>query len=140
MTREGDVDYCCPRCGGIAPSAGDGCNLCGWGYLDEDNACVPYRDVTREARLHTRRGDARVFWSPAVDRADGSHGGGNSYVLEFDDSGPWLYRGHRVRLLSINGVGEIRWVVRPQDWRFVPSRGAGGEGAVEYFGLKEVSP
>jgi len=36
MTREGAVDHECPKCGGIAESAGDGCNLCGYGYMDDD--------------------------------------------------------------------------------------------------------
>lgn len=36
---------------------------------------------------------------------------GNSFVLVASPKGPFLHKGQRVDLVSINGMGEVRWPV-----------------------------
>lgn len=79
---------------------------------------------------------AAVFWSPQRWRDDGDRmnpaGGFNSFVLVEDPKGRWMQRRSekRVSLLSINGIGEIRWSVEPGSEHY-------GEGAVQHFDLKK---
>lgn len=73
-------------------------------------------------------GKDTVYWSPR-----GLHdgrGGFNSFVLVADaERGQWrMADGKRVNLLSINGIGEIRWTVDPHSKHY-------GEGAEMHFRL-----
>jgi hypothetical protein len=54
-----------------------------------------------DIRLSNSRTTNQVFWSQR----------GNSYVIVADDDGPHVKDGQRVALLSINGMGQIRWRV-----------------------------
>ena len=76
-------------------------------------------------------GPDTVFWSkpdPSTGR-----GGCNSFVCVEDPRGFWLTEdGQRVNLISINGIGEIRWTIDGSHmvhW---------AEGSVEHFKLKEA--
>ncbi len=83
-----------------------------------------------------------VFWSPQKWREetnrDGTKrtepaGGFNSFVCVPDEQyGSWLTEdGVKVSLISINGIGEIRWRVESYSPHY-------GEGAVEHFNLTPV--
>jgi hypothetical protein len=91
----------------------------------------PFRDVRSQCRLQTIESNDWVYWSHRKE----SGGGCNSYTLQLGENGPWLYKGQRVYLLSVNGIGETRWEVRVSDGINYPDTGRGGEGAVKYFGL-----
>lgn len=87
---------------------------------------------------HTDPGPETVWWSPQKWRDEGNRldpaGGFNSFCLLADPNGRWVARsGERVSLVSINGIGEIRWSVDPNSPHY-------GEGAVDHFGLKKWEP
>lgn len=65
--------------------------------------------------------NGRVWWS---DRH-------NSYVMVPDEKGNFLFKGKKVQLLSINGIGEIRWNVEKYDFGRDNEQGE----AIEAFGL-----
>lgn len=75
-----------------------------------------------DVKLASRNDPADVYWSE----------GYNSFVLvhpHIEDSGNWFTPdGQRCDLVSINGIGEIRWVVTGH------SR---DEGAIEHFKLRK---
>lgn len=78
-------------------------------------------------------GPDTVFWSERVEK-DGEvvRHGGNSFVVVASDTGDWRTRdGERVALLSVNGIGEIRWSVSAQQY---DHRNA--EGSIEHFELE----
>ena len=76
---------------------------------------------------HSNPGRDQVYWSPRG-IVDG-RGGFNSFVLVEDERGVWRApNGERVALLSINGIGEVRWDVTCHGIHY-------GEGAVAHFGL-----
>jgi hypothetical protein len=54
-------------------------------------------------QLTTTRNTPGVFWSRRH----------NSFVIVRDEQGPWRLGTERVALLSINGIGQVRWAVRP---------------------------
>ena len=60
------------------------------------------------------------------------HTRGNSYVLcsDLGRNSSWSLDGKRVSLVSLDGDGEIRWAVRPDDASEIE------KAAVEYFGLE----
>lgn len=95
-----------------------------------------------------------IWWSPAWDgkNGQGSHGGFNSYVVAeghppcYDgELGKWKVGDKWVQIYSINGIGEIRWVVMHHDiamaeraeeeGRYEPWSHEGME-AARYFGLE----
>ena len=71
-----------------------------------------------------------VFWSRQ----------GNSYVMvEADAPSDRTFRtpdGRHVKLLSINGIGEIRWAAEPADLRYIGGLHKETEDATEYFELE----
>jgi hypothetical protein len=74
-----------------------------------------------------------IWWSPVKEGG----GGHNTYVLVRSDTGPYVApSGERVRLLSINGGGEVRWSVEPYSALNSPGTGFGGEGAFAAFELE----
>lgn len=83
-------------------------------------------------------GPDTVYWSPQRWRdEDGRRepaGGFNSFVcVEDPQYGQWLTEdGTNVALVSINGIGEIRWRVDAHSPHY-------GEGAHEHFNLKPVT-
>ena len=95
-----------------------------------------------EVALHsyTSPGPNVVFWSPQRYHPDGSPGGGfNSFVLVDDPERGYFRLGdkdydtdadRRVALVSINGIGEIRWTINGRHM----IRDA--EGSIEHFGLR----
>lgn len=97
------------------------------------------RGVEVSLRSYTDPGRDTVFWSPQRWREevrDGRTyqepaGGFNSFVCVDDpERGYWrTAEGQRVALVSINGIGEIRWRI---DAEYM-LRDA--EGSVEHFGL-----
>lgn len=85
--------------------------------------------------IHPQRTDAEirsprtpgVFWSS-------TH---NSYVLARPLRGAvkdgWLTPdGQRVQLVSINGIGEVRWYIRPRPW----AQQADDQEAIDHFRLE----
>jgi len=77
-----------------------------------------YGDRGVYIRIRDKR-ERGVFWHD-----------GSSYVLVADpEHGPWMLDDRRVALLSINGMGEIRWDVAPS----FPDKG--GRAAADHFGL-----
>lgn len=92
------------------------------------------RGVDVALRTHSDPGPETVFWSPPRYHEDGSPGGGfNSFVLVDDPNGYFLTEaGERVALVSINGIGEIRWKID------APYMIRDAEGSIEHFGLKVV--
>lgn len=81
-----------------------------------------------------------VFWSPQKWRKstregypDEPAGGFNSFVCVADEQyGSWLTEdGTKVSLISINGIGEIRWRVESYSPHY-------GEGADKHFNLTPV--
>jgi hypothetical protein len=96
------------------------------------------RGVQVALHSHTDPGPDTVYWSPQRWRDENGRlepaGGFNSFCLVENPDGRWVARsGERVSLLSINGIGEIRWSVEPGSEHY-------GEGAVEHFGLKKWEP
>lgn len=81
-------------------------------------------------------GPDTVFWSPQRYHPDGSPAGGfNSFVCVEDPKGDWLTEdGKRVSLVSINGIGEVRWRISNHSY---DRRNA--EGSIEHFGLKPAT-
>jgi len=80
--------------------------------------------------LLTDRNTPKVWWSKDY----------NSYVVALDGRGEWMMEnGTRVNLLSINGIGEIRWGVA--HWGMGMNRRFNDEerGAIEYFGLQPAN-
>jgi len=78
-----------------------------------------------DIKVHVVFSNSQVYWS----------GTGNSYVVVQDAKGPWVYAlepglSQRVRLLSINGIGEVRWGVSSEQ-----GSTSGDRDAAEYFGL-----
>lgn len=69
-----------------------------------------------DVELRTETDPPGVYWTREA-----------SYVLVADPLGGWNCGGRRVSLLSINGLGEIRWGVRPGTGR--------EENVVKHFGL-----
>jgi len=59
------------------------------------------------ARLRNGFTTNAVFWSEQ----------GNSFVLIEDEKGDFIRQGVPVFLASINGLGEVRWIVHPHDCR-----------------------
>ena len=55
-----------------------------------------------------------------------------TYVLVEREGGAWLFGGKPVDLISVNGLGEVRWGHPPGGWG-----GDAGDQAVEAFGLVE---
>ena len=51
--------------------------------------------------------NSAVFWSVKTDKTNG----GNSYVLVENPEGTWVVEGVRCDIVSINGIGEVRWNV-----------------------------
>lgn len=76
-----------------------------------------------DIRLTSVANTSQVFWSH-------KH---NSYVIVEDEKGEWSYYGKRVALLSINGIGEIRW-------RVTEMKGSteGDTDAVHWFNLRRL--
>lgn len=89
-----------------------------WEYLDGGGL---FRNGARvDIALHSQYDPPNVFWSDP---------GFNSYVLVRRDDGVWLTPdGQSCDLVSVNGRGEVRWMV--------DSTYAGmGEGSVDHFKL-----
>lgn len=78
-------------------------------------------------------GPDTVFWSKRSYKPDGEvdRHGHNSFVIVADVRGGWLTKdGVEVALLSVNGIGEIRWSVSSREYDH-----CNAEGAIEHFGL-----
>lgn len=86
-----------------------------------------------------------LWWSP---RGPDGYGGFNSYVVVASDHGIFLLPdGERVDIVSINGLGEVRWPVMAHDLSFALRLESSGEPlkpctgpfetveAMRYFGL-----
>ena len=99
--------------------------------MSRDVNMFPFTNVREQCRLQDTQNRYWVYWSPSKPTG----GGCNSYTLSLDGTGPWSYKGQPVRLLSVNGIGEVRWEVKVRDGLECPDTGWGGEGAVKYFEL-----
>ena len=74
-----------------------------------------------DIRLNDTRNTEAVYWSRE----------GNSYVVNDNPTGYWnTFGGTPCDLISINGAGELRWVVSSRS-----GNTAGDTDAAEYFGL-----
>lgn len=93
------------------------------------------RGVDVALRSYTDPGNDTVFWSKQRYHDDGSPAGGfNSFVCVADEKGEWLTEdGQKVALLSINGIGEIRWRISTAAYDL-----RNAEGSIEHFNLKPV--
>lgn len=91
-------------------------------------------DKLSDVKLYDTVSSPWVYWSPRKPTG----GGFNSYICLKSDRGDWYLNGERVQLLSVNGMGEVRWPVWVRDGLRWPDESMGGEGAVAYFGLKPV--
>ncbi len=85
------------------------------------------RGVDVALKSERNPGPDTVYWSPRKPTG----GGYNSFVVVADERGPFVTSdGARVALISINGIGEIRWSVdRSGSW---------AEGSIEHFALTAV--
>lgn len=74
-----------------------------------------------DVKLQSMKTSPSVFWSKAH----------HSFVVVDDPQrGDFSYKGRRVSLISVNGIGEIRWKVRAPGSSF-----DGGDEAAPHFGL-----
>jgi len=100
-------------------------------------------------KLYSMTTTTDVYWSPrryvTETRPDGTtyqeqRGGCNSYVLVYDERGACRAPdGTRCSLVSVNGGGEVRWVIEAWDLRAMldgrPSSLAEALGAFQHFRL-----
>jgi hypothetical protein len=76
-----------------------------------------------EPKLTSYHTTLDVFWSPRWRAPDSSYGGGcNSYVLRAAPYGFVTGDGRKCSIVSINGIGEARWEVRPFDVKYFEER------------------
>jgi len=64
-----------------------------------------FKDNRVDVQLYSMRTTENVYWSYRS----------NSFVLVASEHGQFEFNGQRVNLYCINGIGEIRWDVRPSD-------------------------
>lgn len=83
----------------------------------------------------TNPGPDVVFWSKRANSYVLVEGNGAAPGMRDGSDGRWLLGGTRVHLVSINGIGEIRWEVEPG---MLVGAGEEAEAAVKHFGLTEV--
>lgn len=92
------------------------------------------RGVDIKLRSHTDPPKDTVFWSPQKYHPNGDPAGGfNSFVV-VDDPKHGNFAtpdGQRVSVISVNGIGEIRWRVE-----IYGDKPHYDEGSVEHFELK----
>lgn len=63
-----------------------------------------------DVRLDSMRTTKDVFWSPTWEGSGGARGGCNSFVMVETEYGSFLSKdGKTCALMSINGIGEVRW-------------------------------
>lgn len=79
------------------------------------NVCALRENGTVDIKLVNHQSNDKVFWSPRKVHENGRATGMNSYVIvpgiDSWNGVDFLFEGQKVRLLSINGIGEIRWEV-----------------------------
>lgn len=72
-------------------------------------------DGRADVELHSMTTTKDVFWSPRWASEGGGRGGCNSYILMESPYGEFIHLGIQCSLVSVNGIGEIRWSVSPND-------------------------
>jgi hypothetical protein len=97
-----------------------------------------YVDVS----LNNMRNADNIYWDTSFCETGGPGDKGfkrcNSYALVDNDEGPWMREGRRYDCLSINGMGEIRWEVRPYYYEGGLTDHEHEEAVVTYFGLQQA--
>ena len=100
--------------------------------------CQKYGGRGVNIALHSKYYPAGVYWSPVVHGRGGSYSGGNSFVMvkESDpDRALFEHPEHgSVDLVSINGIGEVRWKIEPWDVRYDEHMSDEHRSAIKFFG------
>ena len=98
--------------------------------MTRERRAVEYGGYGVNLQLPRDNNTPEVYWSK-----DSQGRPNNSYVVATNPTGPWkMDDGTRVDLVSINGIGEIRWRIEPPPFRDLDVRHEPAE-AVDYFRL-----